>query len=552
MKHSITLALGLMAALCACQQVEMNDDFLNGSSSGTLNAAKKAETTAVDEGDNYSTTNFALSSDRLYNPEKGLYKHYEIFFDLQLHLQHPDWALDENGVSDLNSSSYNFNAFEGSLVLTLFYLVDYRTRDLDDIALNAIETTLQKVRNAGKKAIVRIAYSRVAGSGTRYDPSQPRDASLSQVQTHLNQLSSLFASYKDIIYLVQAGCIGTYGEWYYISQPEYEYNYTGSSLSSFSGRKDVLTALLNLVPGRQVAVRTPFFKRAYLNKKSDYQYGLNSYLTLTRPNADGDAHYRLAFYNDVFMCNTDDQQGTFPTSLDRNMWLSQSPFLACGGETANSGSTASYMMNVNSYNPVDLIKQYHMSYLHQRSNSDLYAYWVSQGKETAINNNLGYRLWVTSVKMDGTLSGGKTIKLTYSIKNNGAAPVIYKRPMKIVYIRNSDKKVTELARTTGSVSNYVFFSQNNTQTTQHGSTDYADIRKIAPNEYKYFTCQFTLPSTVSSGDMIAIWLPDQASNLRNRKEYSIRLANTQPGGFKWQDYADRDNTMAGFNTIYTF
>ena len=554
MKHFLNLMLAATATLCACQQVELDENSLTG-------GLPQAEAVSDDDATkSYTASDLALTSDWVRNPEKGLYKHYEIYFDLQMHLNHPDWALNSDGISDLDSGSYNFASYtDGTLVLTLFYLVDYRTKNLDSKALNAIEKTFQKVRAAGKKAIVRIAYSHTAGSDATYDSGQPRDASLSQIQAHLNQMSSILDNYKDVIYLVQAGCIGTYGEWYYISRSEFNYSYDGSSRSGFSGRKDVITALLNAVPGRQVGLRTPNFKRFYLNKKSDYQYPLNSYATLSRPNAEGDAHYRLAFFNDVFMCDKYDEMGTFgryssdpEISFNKQMWKDQAAFLAVGGETANNGSTQPYMKDVNTYDPVSYIKQYHMSYLHQRTNSDMYTYWQGQGKEKDIKNALGYRLWLTNFKISGTVSAGKTVNMIFSIKNNGAAPVIYKRPMKIVFIRNSDKKVTELASTTGSVSNYIFFSQGNTQTTQHGSTDYADIRQVAPNQYKYFTCQVTLPSNISSGDMIAIWMPDQASNLRNRKEYSIRLCNKQQGGFKWQDYADRDNTMAGFNTVYTF
>ena len=199
----------------------------------------------------YTASDLALTSDWVKNPEKGLYKHYDIFFDYQLHLANPTWALNDDGISDLESSSYNFANFtDGTLILAQFYLIDYRTKDLDSKALTAIERTFQKAREAGKKVIVRFSYSRTAGSGTVYDSSQPRDASLSQIQTHLNQMSTILNNYKDVIYVIQAGCIGTYGEWYYISNSEFNYSYDGSSLSGFSGRKDVITALLNVVPGR--------------------------------------------------------------------------------------------------------------------------------------------------------------------------------------------------------------------------------------------------------------------------------------------------------------
>jgi hypothetical protein len=49
-----------------------------------------------------------------------------------------------------------------------------------------------------------------------------------------------------------------------------------------------------------------------------------------------------------------------------------------------------------------------------------------------------------------------------------------------------------------------------------------------------------MPQGAVSGDKLALWLPDKASGLRNRSEYSIRLANSD---VTWSD---------GYNILYTF
>ena len=537
MKHALNLSIVLVTTLFACQQVEMEDSLTGGNSS----SQKEMQAEAVSQNDLaevYVASDLALTSDWIKNPEKGLYKHEEYWFRKEWNDR--PWAVDSNGLPVAGNLSFP----DGTLVFAEFYLRDYRQKELDNAAVNRINQIFEKIRAAGLKAIVRFAY-------TEDENVFPREANKTLMLKHIRKLAPCLQANSDVIYLMQAGFIGTWGEWYYTSNSEFSWSRSDSNASStFGARAEVLTAMLDAVPGRYVAVRAPYYKRYHLYTKSGYS--LNSYQTLSRPNQDGNDHYRVAFYNDVFMVDNADQQGTYPTTLDRNMWKDQSAFFPSGGETANSDATEAYMMNVNSYDPVSWMKQYHMSYLHQRTDSDLYLYWQNAGKEKDIKNVLGYRLWLSSLKINGTIGPGKTVNMIFSIKNNGAAPVVYKRPMKIVFIRNSDKKVTELASTTGSVSDYIYFSQNNQQTTSHGSTDYADIRRIGPDQYKYFTCQVTLPSSIASGDMIAIWLPDQDGDLRNRKEYSIRLANKQQGGFKWQNYADRDNEMAGFNTIYTF
>ena len=327
--------------------------------------------------------------------------------------------------------------------------------------------------------------------------------------------------------------------------------------------------MLNAVPDRMVALRTPEFKRRYLNCKSDYLYDLYSYKSLSQPNASGNAHYRLTFYNDVFMVDNGQMQGTFPTTLDDNMWKSQSKCLAVGGETAYNRSTADYMYNED---PIAWIKDYHMSYLNRHDgytinddgsvtySSRLYYKWKDRGLEPSIYNALGYQLWLNGFKMEGvnggSISAGKNVNMVFSIKNDGAAPVIYQRPMKIVFIRNSDRKVTELASSTGSVPGHnLFFTSDNAMNYTQGSV--ADIRRIGSGETKCFTCCITLPSSIASGDMIALWMPDQADSLRSNHHYSIRLCNISNTGsshdnVKWLEYQDRSETKAGFNAIYTF
>ena len=133
---------------------------------------------------------------------------------------------------------------------------------------------------------------------------------------------------------------------------------------------------------------------------------------------------------------------------------------------------------------------------------------------TDIKKMLGYRLWLENLKITGTdFNSGSSITVRLKIHNSGAAPVINQRPMKLVLLHNG---------------------------TPYELRSVGDVRTVASETTKTFTVSVTLPRTVVSGDKLALWLPDQASNLRSRPEYSIRLANS---GMSWSN---------GYNIIHTF
>ena len=63
---------------------------------------------------------------------------------------------------------------------------------------------------------------------------------------------------------------------------------------------------------------------------------------------------------------------------------------------------------------------------------------------------------------------------------------------------------------------------------------------VASQASKEFTVTVTLPQDIVTGDQLALWLPDAATGLQSREEYSIRLANSD---VEWS---------SGYNIMYTF
>ena len=451
-------------------------------------------------GGNPQDLTFHEKSSDVMNPERGLYRMNEYNF---LNNKLPEAIVD----------TYDDN----SLVMTLFYLYDYVKKDhLPSSVVNRIGDVFKAVRAAGKKAIVRFGYS----NSYPVDYQEPK---LSRILNHLNDLSDVFTNNSDVIYVVQAGFIGAYGEWYYTTYFPFERPSSTSSTNSVSNYDDritVLNKILEVIPdSRQVEVRAPYYKRFFLDKNH-----IRSWSEISGPGGTG-KNERIGFHNDAFLYGGDDM-GTFPYSMDRNMWESQSEYLICGGEAPYSETEPSQMDGSN-YNTVkNAIFNQHYSYLHNDrayythpnepdEGSKLMRYWYSQGWMSDIQKWLGYRLYLSNASISEARTSGSTLTVSMKIKNSGAARVMNARPMKLVLLHGNTPVVLK--------------------------SNVGDIRKVASNGGSYtYTVNVTLPQNIVAGDKLAIWLPDASTGLQDRPEYSIRLVNSD---VTWSN---------GYNVFYTF
>src|SRR5690606_21167530 len=138
------------------------------------------------------------------------------------------------GYSSLSQSTLtNYRVNEKiTLIVRVFYLENFRNAPISQDYLNKIQADFNAVRNAGIKIIPRFAYS-------DSDVAGQRDASKAQIISHINQLQPLFQNNADVIASVQAGFIGSWGEWYYT-----DYFGISPTATDYANRKDVVNALL--------------------------------------------------------------------------------------------------------------------------------------------------------------------------------------------------------------------------------------------------------------------------------------------------------------------
>ena len=276
------------------------------------------------------------------NPERGFYAAQEIF------------KVSSKGVSKdvaaANRKNYR------TLYLLEFHLIDFVNTSISEEYLQTIRTYFQSMRDGGAKCILRFCYS----NGMN-ESDKPWDADPALTLTHVAQVKPLIQEFADIIYVVQAGFIGSWGEWYYTD------NYTDNAT-----RKTLLEALLDAVPdSRQIELRTPAFKMNL--------YGYSLADTLTRATAHTtDVKARLAGHNDCFLASANDQ-GTYRGNNDRKYWAAESAYTIMGGETCATSAYCHCEKEGANPGTVAEMAKYHYSYLNQGYHQGVLSRWKSEG-----------------------------------------------------------------------------------------------------------------------------------------------------------------------------
>lgn len=362
-----------------------------------------------------------------------------------------------------------------------FYCHDYVFKDFDEPALQLFRAQFENHRKSGVKTIVRFAYS----DGME-QKDKPWDAPCEQTLRHVEQLAPIFKEYEDVIYVVQYGFVGSWGEGYYTDY----YGMDPKTDEDYMSRRTLMKALLKAVPdGRQVAVRYPMYKRGIL--------GMQLADTINVNTAFGTSDIaRVAAFNDCFVSGGNDV-GTYNAKGDREMWERETNYVSMGGETC---AVTNYCKCDNTYAN---LKRFHWTYLNEAYHKGVYNVWKEGACFEDIVKRLGYRFVIDGVNLDGDFKAGGEIKATVALTNKGFASIINKRTMYWV-IENS----------TDASERYVIRAAKDPREWK-GSTSYIYNENIS------------LPPTLKSGTSykIAIYLPDEAKTLAGDPEFSIRFAN---------------------------
>lgn len=338
------------------------------------------------------------------NPERGLYTTHEVHSDK---------------VSPVSvGTAKGWKGSGHSVVLLEYYLTDFMYGSISAKYIKNIQADFDAFREAGIKAIVRFAYKDHNASDEDMDPE------VDQVLKHVAQLKSVLQKNEDVIFVLQAGFVGAWGEWYYTTH----FGFSPKTAADYAPRKQLTEALLDALPvSRQIQLRTPAFKMK--------MYGLSVNDALTEATAhDGSAKSRLAGHNDCFGASKNDQ-GTFDDDDTRAFWKADTRYTIMGGETC---ALSDYCLCPQTLQD---LKDYHWTYLHDGYNQEVLSRWRTDGCYNEIERDLGYRLVLQDVHYDA-IEAGKPCKVTIRMENKGYAAPMNPREAWLVW-KGSDGKVVK-------------------------------------------------------------------------------------------------------------
>lgn len=387
---------------------------------------------------------FSASDEPILNPERGFFTPYEL----------PGNA----GFSPVRITG-------NTLVHLNIRLDEYRESDLPQAVLDGLEVNFNDIRDAGLKAIFRVAYNQGP-----FPDTEP-DASKAWVLRHIKQLAPLFQKHSDVIAWVEAGFIGAWGEWHTST----------NGLDNLSDKRDILNALLAAIPGRYVQVRYP----------------ANIIELYPEPQAAAQAF--VAHHNDCFLSSATDV-GTYERDGENTIERDQAYLAELTSITPMSGeSCAPFPPRSECNSAIREMELLHFSAINEAYHKGILRSWETGGCMDEVVNRLGYRLSLTRADFNEQVRPGGLLNLKVELENTGFAAPVNPRPIFVVLQQNKSIFLTIL--------------------------EPLDARSFQPGASS-FMAQLRLPSNMTEGAYnLALWLPDPAASLQNNPLYAIRFAN---------------------------
>jgi hypothetical protein len=428
--------------------------------SPTYTAAKVTTTLYVASTNATSQVSYTAATGAIANPERGFYNQVGC----------------SNGVMNQAQLTNSRTSSNQSLVLCLFLMSEAINAPLTQSKLNLLQQQFDATRAAGVKMVLRFAYNDI-GNAT--------DAPLTRMLRHMDQLKPILTRNSDVLAVVQAGFIGSWGEW--ADSLNYGAGAT-TTAQQWTDRKTILNKLLDMVPAeRMVQLRMP-----------DFAYKLVGTTALTASEAfNGSAKARLGQHNDCFLATNDDWGTYYNLPVDYPWLAAQTTYTPMGGESCIVNQPRSDCPTAMSE-----MSRFHWSYIHNGYNETVLNNWRVQDCYETINQKLGYRFVLKDGNFSNSAKPGGGFAVNLNLVNDGYAAPFNTRPVQLVLRNNASGRVYRIALS-------------------------ADPRKWLPGQPININQTVTLPSTMESGNYsVMLNLPDAASSISNRPEYAIQLANS--------------------------
>ena len=381
------------------------------------------------------------------------------------------------------SSNWGNNDYM-TMPVVLYNFNKFKSKDLPEVILNAFDEDMQVLRNMGLKCVLRFAYTE--------RESDKVDATPEWVKRHLEQLKPHLAANADVIYVLEAGFVGVWGEWYYTS------NYGNESQHMNANRRLVIQYLFENAPeDRFILFRYPMLKTEYFE----------SNVALTAEEGfSGTMRARWGCHNDAFLHNWGNM-GTYASDDDdddpkvRKFIADETLYVPNGGET-NIDDDDNLAKKQYVKAPEEMSK-YHWSFCGSTYATPVTSRWRSSGIFDTLNIHMGYRYNLLDGQFSYEVAPSGKMNVTIRVRNDGYAPIYNERPVYLV-----------LKGTGSSSSLYSIKLQ-------------ADPRRWLPNrEVSWINEQVDIPSNVQEGTyQLYLWMPDKYESIKSDPRYAVRCAN---------------------------
>ncbi|MDX2009328.1 MAG: DUF4832 domain-containing protein [Myxococcaceae bacterium] len=385
------------------------------------------------------------------------------------------------------------------LVFSLIRLDAVRASAIGATRLAQLETGLGRIRSAGLKVIVRVAYN-YPQNETQYQNAQ--DATLQQVRAHLQELAPVFSRNADVIAYFQAGFIGAWGEWHTSS----------NGLTTAANKLAVRDAwLAALPPNRTVSFRYPADLRAWYPMAPSVEARLSG------------AAPRVGFHNDCFMASPSDV-GTYQgatAQTDRLLMQAFGQVGPIGGETCNPADDPNPMPRLGCAAIRSEGRAYGLTYLNADYWTTFHDSWRSGGCFDEVARSLGHRLQLDALEVDGRGAPGARVRVAVTVTNAGWARAHHERPLVLVVSQ-------------GTVSRAL-------------AVEGVDVRRVGAGEQRTLEGSIVLPMDLEAGSWsLSLALPDPAPSLAADARYATRFANADDAAAsqRWEAQTARFTTGA--------
>ena len=359
---------------------------------------------------------------------------------------------------------------------------DFRNGPLSQSFLDQIQAGFDAARANGIKVKPRVVYNDGPNNGGG------ADAPKSVILGHIQQLQPLFEANKDVVYVMDAGFIGLWGEWH------------GSTngLDNNTDRTEILSALLDALPvDRMVGVRTPHYKRQIFNGSP-----IDATLKITAENAfDGSHLTRVGHHNDCFLGSATDV-GTYIYQVAG--WTRAAELAYIGGESRyapHGGETCGQSAYSTGVNAIFEMEQLHTDYLNIDWHPDVLQDWMNEGKFDEISRRLGYRYVMHSAELPVAVRPSGLMELRLELENVGFGELFNPRTMEVT-LKNNATGALETAALVTDPRSWIGGTQNTLHT------------------------YLSIPANMPEGEYtVGLWMPDQEDSIQNDIRYAVRFAN---------------------------